>query len=158
MRDLMTELKELRLHGMASAWEELVSQGTASTASSKWLLEHLLQQEQPYVSKRRSDRFWPIADPQTHSCSVRRKNSDNASSNCPRWNDARGFILFQATAVIMPATVLTALPKRSQMTVSPHTTCSTTATVQLKSRSSAQTNSGTIVEQSSMAGSRIRHA
>ncbi|SOQ15791.1 ATPase [Pseudomonas syringae pv. persicae] len=45
MRDLMTELKELRLHGMASAWEELVSQGTASTASSKWLLEHLLQQE-----------------------------------------------------------------------------------------------------------------
>ena len=27
MRDLMTELKELRLHGMASAWEELVSQG-----------------------------------------------------------------------------------------------------------------------------------
>ena len=43
MRDLMTELKELRLHGMASAWEELISQGTASTASSKWLLEHLLQ-------------------------------------------------------------------------------------------------------------------
>ena len=30
---------------MASAWEELVSQGTASTASSKLLLEHLLQQE-----------------------------------------------------------------------------------------------------------------
>src|SRR3546814_18444 len=46
MRDLMAELKELRLHGMASAWEELASQGEASTASSKWLLEHLLQQEQ----------------------------------------------------------------------------------------------------------------
>jgi DNA replication protein DnaC len=46
MRDLMTELKELRLHGMASACKELVSQGTASTASWKWLLEHLLQQEQ----------------------------------------------------------------------------------------------------------------
>jgi DNA replication protein DnaC len=45
MRDLMAELKELRLHGMASAWEELASQGEASTASSKWLLEHLLQQE-----------------------------------------------------------------------------------------------------------------
>lgn len=29
MRDLMNELKELRLHGMAGAWEELVSQGTA---------------------------------------------------------------------------------------------------------------------------------
>jgi len=45
MRDLMAELKELRLHGMASAWEELASQGEASTVSSKWLLEHLLQQE-----------------------------------------------------------------------------------------------------------------
>lgn len=45
MRDLMAELKELRLHGMASAWEELASQGEASTTSSKWLLEHLLQQE-----------------------------------------------------------------------------------------------------------------
>jgi hypothetical protein len=45
MGDLMVELKELRLHGMACAWEELVSQGDAATASSKWLLEHLLQQE-----------------------------------------------------------------------------------------------------------------
>jgi len=45
MRDLMAELKELRLHGMASAWEELASQGESSTTSSKWLLEHLLQQE-----------------------------------------------------------------------------------------------------------------
>ncbi len=27
MRDLMAELKELRLHGMATAWEELASQG-----------------------------------------------------------------------------------------------------------------------------------
>ncbi len=45
MGDLMVELKELRLHGMACAWEELASQGDAATASSKWLLEHLLQQE-----------------------------------------------------------------------------------------------------------------
>ncbi|RMP27382.1 ISPsy20, transposase IstB [Pseudomonas coronafaciens pv. atropurpurea] len=45
MRDLMAELKELRLHVMAHAWEELAAQGEASTASSKWLLEHLLQQE-----------------------------------------------------------------------------------------------------------------
>lgn len=37
MRNLMAELKELRLHGMASAWKELASQGKASTASSKWL-------------------------------------------------------------------------------------------------------------------------
>lgn len=33
-------------YGMAHAWEELVAQGEASTASSEWLLEHLLQQEQ----------------------------------------------------------------------------------------------------------------
>jgi DNA replication protein DnaC len=45
MRDLIKELKDLRLHGMASAWEELAAQGEASTASPKWLLEHLLQQE-----------------------------------------------------------------------------------------------------------------
>jgi DNA replication protein DnaC len=30
---------------MASAWEELASQGESSTTSSKWLLEHLLHQE-----------------------------------------------------------------------------------------------------------------
>src|SRR3546814_20582428 len=45
MRYLMKELKERRWHGMANAWEELASQGEASTVSSKWLLEHLLQQE-----------------------------------------------------------------------------------------------------------------
>ncbi|MFJ2550255.1 IS21-like element helper ATPase IstB [Pseudomonas sp. NPDC087612] len=45
MRDLKAELKELRLHGMVSVWEELASQGEASTTSSKWLLVHLLQQE-----------------------------------------------------------------------------------------------------------------
>jgi DNA replication protein DnaC len=45
MRDLTAELKALRLHGMASAWTDLMAQGTSSTASSKWLIEHLLQQE-----------------------------------------------------------------------------------------------------------------
>lgn len=45
MRDVMTELKELRLHGMAGAWTDLTAQGTASTESSKWLVEHLLQAE-----------------------------------------------------------------------------------------------------------------
>ena len=43
MRDLMAELKELRLHGMATAWAELTAQGESNTASSKWLLEHLLE-------------------------------------------------------------------------------------------------------------------
>jgi len=41
----MTELKELRLHGKATAWAELTVQGESQTASSKWLLEHLLQEE-----------------------------------------------------------------------------------------------------------------
>lgn len=45
MRDLMAELKELRLHGMANAWADLTAQGESALASSKWLLEHLLQQE-----------------------------------------------------------------------------------------------------------------
>ena len=45
MRDLLAELKALRLHGMASAWADLVAQGTSATASSRWLLEHLLQTE-----------------------------------------------------------------------------------------------------------------
>jgi DNA replication protein DnaC len=45
MRDVVTELKELRLHGMASAWTELMARGETSTASSRWLIEHLLQEE-----------------------------------------------------------------------------------------------------------------
>ena len=52
MRDLMAEFKELRLHLAAKAWEELAAQGEASTASSKWLLEHLLQQEQADLPRR----------------------------------------------------------------------------------------------------------
>ena len=45
MRDVTTELKELRLHGMASAWADLMDQGETSAASSKWLIEHLLRAE-----------------------------------------------------------------------------------------------------------------
>jgi DNA replication protein DnaC len=43
--DVTTELKELRLHRMVDAWTDLMAQGEASTASSKWLIEHLLQAE-----------------------------------------------------------------------------------------------------------------
>jgi DNA replication protein DnaC len=43
--DVTAELKDLRLHGMASAWTDLIALGTASTDSSKWLIEHLLQAE-----------------------------------------------------------------------------------------------------------------
>ena len=43
MRDVAAELKELRLHGMAGAWADLVAQGTlAALESSRWLIEHLL--------------------------------------------------------------------------------------------------------------------
>jgi DNA replication protein DnaC len=46
MRDLMVELKQLRLHGMALAWSDLVEQGAnAGLDTSRWLLEHLLQAE-----------------------------------------------------------------------------------------------------------------
>ena len=45
MRNIVTELKELRLHGMAGAWSDLVDQGAPSTESLRWLMEHLLQAE-----------------------------------------------------------------------------------------------------------------
>ena len=46
MRDVMVELKQLRLHGMAGAWGDLVEQGSsAGLDSARWLIEHLLQAE-----------------------------------------------------------------------------------------------------------------
>ena len=45
MRELIAELKALRLHGMAGAWTDLLGQGATSTESSQWLLEHLLHAE-----------------------------------------------------------------------------------------------------------------
>ena len=44
--DIKANLKSLRLHGMALAWEELTENGeTARTDSSKWLIEYLLDAE-----------------------------------------------------------------------------------------------------------------
>ena len=53
MRELAVELKQLRMHGMAGAWADLVEQGAsgghggglAALENSRWLLEHLLQAE-----------------------------------------------------------------------------------------------------------------
>jgi DNA replication protein DnaC len=45
MRDLGPALKELRLHGMAQAWNELTDQGGESLETSAWFLEHLLLAE-----------------------------------------------------------------------------------------------------------------
>lgn len=45
-RDIQSELKALRLNGMATAWADLTAQGGDSTLdSSRWLIEHLLQAE-----------------------------------------------------------------------------------------------------------------
>lgn len=35
MRDLMAELKELRLHGMANAWADLTAQGESALAACR---------------------------------------------------------------------------------------------------------------------------
>ena len=55
MRDLMDELKQLRLHGMAQAWVDLIEQGGGgngggqgqggSLDAARWLVEHLVQAE-----------------------------------------------------------------------------------------------------------------
>lgn len=46
MSDLITQLKALRLHGMASGYAELLENGGEATiGSSQWLLEHLLKAE-----------------------------------------------------------------------------------------------------------------
>ena len=48
-RDIGIELKELRLHGMSAAWDELSTHEGKSTdvgvQTSRWLIEHLLQAE-----------------------------------------------------------------------------------------------------------------
>lgn len=44
--DVMSELKALRLQGMAQAWEELNEPGkSVALDTSRWLIEHLLQAE-----------------------------------------------------------------------------------------------------------------
>jgi len=46
MRDVMVELKQLRLMGMVAAWAELVEQGTdGNLDAARWLIEHLLMAE-----------------------------------------------------------------------------------------------------------------
>ncbi|HEX8962723.1 MAG TPA: IS21-like element helper ATPase IstB [Rhodocyclaceae bacterium] len=47
MRDVLAELKGLRLYGMANAWDEIAAGGDSEALqSSRWLVEHLLQAEQ----------------------------------------------------------------------------------------------------------------
>jgi DNA replication protein DnaC len=46
MRDLVTELKALRLYGMAGTWEEMIASGYPELETTGWLVERLLQSEQ----------------------------------------------------------------------------------------------------------------
>jgi len=46
MLEVMSELKALRLYGMAGAWADLTAQGNVGIDSSRWLIEHLLKAEQ----------------------------------------------------------------------------------------------------------------
>jgi DNA replication protein DnaC len=46
MREVATELKDLRLYGMSSAWDDLFAQGTSvGLQTARWLVEHLLDME-----------------------------------------------------------------------------------------------------------------
>jgi len=46
MRELVAELKQLRLHGMAAAWSDLVEQGNSEALeASRWMLEQLVRAE-----------------------------------------------------------------------------------------------------------------
>jgi len=46
MREVIGELKQLKLYGMAGAWSELVANGGETTLeTSRWLIEHLLDAE-----------------------------------------------------------------------------------------------------------------
>ena len=46
MRNVTTELKALRLHGMAQAWDDLNEPGkSVGIDTSRWLIEHLLLAE-----------------------------------------------------------------------------------------------------------------
>ena len=43
MRDVIAELKALRLHGMAGTWADLIEQNNAELERSRWLVEQMLR-------------------------------------------------------------------------------------------------------------------
>ena len=45
MRDVIAELKALRLHGMAGTWADLIEQNKAELERSRWLIEQMLRAE-----------------------------------------------------------------------------------------------------------------
>jgi hypothetical protein len=44
-RDIIAELKALRLHGMAATWAELTEQNSGEIDAARWLLEQMLRAE-----------------------------------------------------------------------------------------------------------------
>ena len=44
-RDFFTELKALRLHGMAATWADLIEQNKGELDGSRWLVEQMLRAE-----------------------------------------------------------------------------------------------------------------
>ena len=45
MRDVIAELKALRLHGMVSTWADLIEQNNGDLEGSRWLIEQMLRAE-----------------------------------------------------------------------------------------------------------------
>ena len=86
MRDVLVELKALRLHGMAGAWCDLQEQGPASGLdASRWLVEHLLQAETTDRAMR-SVRFWCkfSARPSDFASALRRSGRKHRVPDCGR--------------------------------------------------------------------------
>jgi DNA replication protein DnaC len=52
MRDVIAELKALRLHGMASTWADLIEQNNGDLEGSRWLIEQMLRAEKTDRSTR----------------------------------------------------------------------------------------------------------
>ena len=45
MSDIVSQLKAIKLHGMADSYAELQSHGTAAISACEWLIQHLLEAE-----------------------------------------------------------------------------------------------------------------
>ena len=45
MSDIVNQFKTLKLHGMATRYTELQSQGTVAIETAEWLIQHLLEPE-----------------------------------------------------------------------------------------------------------------
>jgi DNA replication protein DnaC len=45
MRDVIAELKALRLYGMAATWTDLIEQNQGELEGSRWLIEQMLRAE-----------------------------------------------------------------------------------------------------------------